>query len=180
MKTVLIAVYMLFISVQSSAQRQFIMWPTDSNKERIVFNESVYVIEAGGNTLFDNAKMFASNNFNVPKDTVIFNDAAKTVICKGAFFININELGQRGQGYISFTLTIWCHKNNYSYMLSDLQHLGLNAECVSGGPLENDKAAAGGMAFPLRYWNEQKAKCYYRVQSTIEKLKLAMTIGIGS
>ncbi|WP_170234037.1 hypothetical protein [Segetibacter aerophilus] len=48
---------------------------------------------------------------------------------------------------------------------------------VVGGPLENEKTVSGGILFPRQYWDEQKAKCYYKIQTMIEKLKLAMAEG---
>ncbi|MCW3106359.1 MAG: hypothetical protein JWQ09_865, partial [Segetibacter sp.] len=35
-------------------------------------------------------------------------------------------------------------------------------------------AASNAMLFPPKYWYEEKAKCYYRIQTTIEQLKQAM------
>lgn len=157
----------------SSAQREFIMWPTDAN-DKIVFSESVFVPELDVNTLYANAVRFAKNNFKGIKDTIIQNDTTKTVFCKSAFFIPIEELGERGKGYISYTFAVWCHKNSYRYQMTDFQHFPLNADGATGGPLENEKAASGAMLFPPRYWNDEKAKCYYRIQTTIEKFKETM------
>lgn len=124
--------------------------------------------------LYANAKNFADNSFKELRDGIVANDTTKTVTCTGAFFIPVAELGERGKGYIRFTLTIWCHKNAYRYMLTDLQHFALNADGVVGGPLENEKTASGAILFPRQYWNAEKARCYYRIQNTIERLKEAM------
>jgi len=180
MKTVLLVICGFFVAFNSFAQREFIMWPTDSKTDKILFTESVYNPEASLATLYGNAKKFATNNFKGEKDTIIPNDDTRTLTCKSAFFIPVEELGERGHGYISYTLTISCHQNSYKYVLSDFQHFGLNSNCVVGGPLENEKTASGPMAFPSRYWNAQKAKCYYRIQTTIEKLKQAMSAGAES
>lgn len=174
MKTVLPVICGLFLAFSSAAQREFIMWPTDANTNKIVFTESVYRSETNVATLYANARKFATNNFKGEKDIIILNDTTKTITCKSAFFIPVDELGERGKGYISFTLAVWCHNNSYKYNLTDLEHFPLHSNCVVGGPLENEKAASNAMLFPPRYWNAQKAKCYYRIQTTIEKLKQAM------
>lgn len=170
------AILGVFVGMHSFAQRrheEFIMWPTDAN-EKIVFTESVYMPEADINKLYFNARKFARNTFKGERDTIIENDTTKTLNCKSSFSIPVEELGERGKGYISFTLAIWCHNNSYKYLLTDLQHFGLKPDCVVGGPLENERAASGAMLFPPKYWNEEKAKCYYRIQTTIEQLKQAM------
>lgn len=180
MKTMLLAVLGFFLPYNSSAQRNLIMWPTDSKTEKIVFSESVYIPKADVTTLYANAKKFATNSFKGEKDTIIQNDTTKTITCKSAFFIPVEELGERGKGYIKFDLVIWCHKNAYKYILSNFQHLPLNRDGVVGGPLENNKTASGPVLFPALYWNAQKAKCYYRIQTTIERLKQAMTANAES
>lgn len=176
MKTVLVILGLL-CAFHSSAQRrqeEFILWPTDVNTEKIVFTESVYSPQNDANALYANAKRFASIAFKAERDTVIHNDATKTITCRSAFYIPVEELGDRGKGFISFTFSIWCHKNSYRYALTDLQHFPLNADGVVGGPLENEKAASGAVLFPRQYWNAEKAKCYYHIQTTIERFKEAM------
>ena len=180
MRTVLLVVCLMICAFNSSAQREYIMWPTDSKTDKIVFTESVYRPGANATTLYSNARQFITNNFKGEKDTIILNDSTKTAACRTAYFIPVPELGERGKGYISFTITIWCHNNSYKYNLSDFQHYGLTPDAVTGGPLENERAASGSVLFPGRYWNEQKAKCYYRIQTTIEILKQAMSAGTES
>lgn len=183
MKTVLVAVCTLFFSFHSSAQsrqEEYILWPTDANTEKIVFSESVFMPGATANILYANAIRFAKNAFKGEKDSIIQNDTTKTLFCKSAFFIPVEELGERGKGYISFSFSVWCHKNSYKYQITDFEHFPVNADGVVGGPLENDKAASGNMLFPPKYWNDQKAKCYYRVQTTIEQFKEAMNKDIES
>jgi len=150
------------------------VWPTDANTEKIDFSESVYVPGSEANTLYHNAQKFASKAFNGIKDTVVQNDTTRTINCKSAFMIPVEELGDRGKGYVSFTLSVWCHNNYYRYSLTNLEHFPLTANGVIGGPLENEKAASGAVVFPTKYWNDQKAKCYYRIQTTIEQFKEAM------
>ena len=174
MKTVLLVMCGLVCAMNAMSQRGYIMWPTDSKSEKILFTESVYNPEANITTLYANAKKFAADNIKGEKDTIIVNEINKTLTCRGSIYLPVEELGERGYGYIGFTLMIWCRQNSYKYNFTDFEHHGLNADCVNGGPLENDKTASGPVLFPSRYWNAQKAKCYYRIQNTIEKLKHAM------
>jgi hypothetical protein len=178
MKTVMFVLTVLACGFHSSAQRReeaFIMWPTDTKTEKIVFTESVYVPQFDATTLYASAYKFVSRTFKGEKDTIVRNDTTKTITCRSSFFIPLEELGDRGKGFVRFTFSIWCHKNSYKYMMTDFEHVALNPDGVIGGPLENEKAVSGAMLFPRRYWNEQKAKCYYRIQTTIEQFKEAMS-----
>lgn len=180
MKTVLIVISGLILVLDSFGQRQFIMWPIDEKTEKIVFSESVSVPGLTAASVYANAKKFVSNTFTGERDTIIQNDTAKILSGNGTFYIPIEQLGERGSGYISFTFIIWCRDNYYKYLLTDLKHFPLKPNAVFGGPLENEKAASGAVGFPAQYWNEQKAKCYYRIQTTIEKLKEAMQDEAGT
>lgn len=174
MKIVLLVLCAVFCAYNSFSQRQFIMWPTEGNTDKIVFSETVYRLNTSVTVLHANAIKFANNNFKGEKDTIVVDNSAKTISGKSAFFIPVNELGERGKGFVSFSFQIWSHNNYYKYRLADFQHVGLHAGSIAGGALENEKAASDQMLFPRTYWNELKAKSYYRIQTTIENLKLAM------
>lgn len=148
----------------------YYMWPYgDSNK--IEFSETVYLSKTNSDSIYQIAKAFVSNKFKSDKDSTSFMDYKKTVYCKGNIFLPIETLGERGNGYIRFTLTISSYYKAYRYSLTNIEHVAQNPDGVSGGALENDRAACGGVTLPLRYWNEEKAKAYYYIQTTIESLK---------
>jgi hypothetical protein len=173
----MILIVVLFLSFQSFSQHteSFYFWPFNNYTQKIDFNESVNMPNANADTLFNNARAFITAHFRSQKDTILVeNDTTNTIICKGAYFVNAEQLGERGKGYIGFTLSIECRYNSYRYSFSNFEHYPLRSNGVFGGPLENETAACGGRLFPSRYWNEQKAKCYYMVQTTIEQLKEAM------
>ncbi len=173
MKTVLSAIAGLIFTVSSFGQQRannYFIWPID-NTDKIVFSEVVNMYGSDENTLYANAKHFAAKTFRGERDTIMQNDTTKTIVCKCAFNIPVPQLGERGEGFVSFTFSISCSKNFYKYSLTGLQHFPKNENGVIGGPLENDRAASGGMLFPPKYWEEEKAKCYYRIETTIEQLK---------
>jgi hypothetical protein len=174
MRTVLLLLSGLVFFFHVHGQRNLILWPTDAKTGKIVFAESVSMAETKASNLYSNALKFAKNRFKGEKDTIAANDNAKTIACNSAFSIPISELGERGKGYIHFTLQIWCHDNAYRYQLTDLRHEASHAEGAIGGPLENEKPISDAMFFPGRYWNALKSKCYYRIVTTIENLKEAM------
>lgn len=183
MRVVLLAMAGILFTVHCSAQTQragFIMWPTDARTEKIVFSESVYMPDASLTTLYSNAKRFVASTFQGKNDIVIANDSTNTISCKSAFFIPVEELGERGKGYISYTFTIWCHNNAYRYSLTDLEHFPLNPGGAAGGPLENERAVSGGASFPMKFWTEEKGKCYFLIQDILEGLKQAMNKGLES
>lgn len=165
----------VFFAFNSISQRQFIMWPTEGNTDKIVFTETVYRLNTNASVLHSNAIKFATSNFKGEKDTIVVDNSARIISGKSAFSIPVNELGERGKGIVTFNFQISSHNNYYRYRLSNFQHAGLNANSIVGGPLENEKAASDQMLFPRTYWNELKAKCYYTIQTTIEKLKLTMS-----
>lgn len=150
------------------------MWPYGS-KDKIEFTETVYPPAANADSLFNLAKSFIISKFNSERDSIMTIDNKRTIVCKGSILLPIPELGERGKGYIRFTLTISCYYRGYRYTITNLEHLAQNPDGVSGGALENDKAACGGALLPMRYWNNEKSKAYYYIQSTIESLKESMT-----
>ena len=165
---------LLFISFSSTIFGQsrfdYYMWPY-GDSDKIEFAETVYISKTNSDSIYQIAKAFVSNKFKSDKDSTAFIDNKKTVYCKGSIPLPIETLGERGKGYIGFTLTISSYYKAYRYSLTNIQHLAQNTDGVSGGALENDRAACGGIALPLRYWNEEKAKAYYYIQTTIESLK---------
>jgi hypothetical protein len=179
MRIVLSAVLLIFFSIPCLSQRphedQYFLWPVDVNTQKIVFSESVNMQTASQDSLYANAKQFLMNTFKSNKDTIFANDASKKLVCRCSFFIPVEQLGERGKGFVHFTFSIDCSNNSYKYSLSNFEHLPLKSDGVAGGALENDNAASGRLAFPNKYWDDQKAKCYYRIETTIERLKETIT-----
>lgn len=178
MRIVLPAVLFIFFSIPCFSQRahedEYFLWPVDASTQKIVFSESVNMQNASQDSLYASAKQFLVNTFKSNKDTIFANDAAKKLVCRCSFFIPVEQLGERGKGFVHFTFSIDCSKNSYKYSLSDFEHFPLKSDGVAGGALENDNAACGRLAFPTQYWDDQKAKCYYRIETTIERLKETM------
>lgn len=153
----------------------FYLWPYNEKTNKVEFAESVRLQGFNGDSLFSHAKQFLKNNFNTENDTIISEDTStNVVICKSSLHLSVKELGERGKGFISFKFLIRCRNNNYSYSLTDFEHRSTVPDGISGGPLELDMPTAGGRAFPKRYWNDYKAKCYFAIQNTLEQLKEAM------
>lgn len=178
MRISLILILGLFTTLKVFSQENdnYYFWPYNNYTEKIEFSESVHIPEANEDTLFNNAKAFVEKTFRSEKDTIFVEDATtKTIVCKGNFFVNATQLGDRGKGYISFKLSINCVENSYRYSLTNFEHSAMTKNGVFGGALENETAAIGGRLFPSRYWSQQKARCYYLVQTTIEQLKEAMS-----
>lgn len=178
-KALILIIIVFFGNAHVFAQRQYVLWPYDATSGKIVFNESIHIPAANKKALYENALKFVSGRFKNEKDTIVLNDAETTILCKGTFYLPIKELGERGNGFVHFNLMIWCNDQSYKYSITDLEHFAANINGVIGGPLENEKATSGGVLFPLRYWNEQKGKCYYQLQTTIEQLKEAMLSNIN-
>ncbi|HEX8460451.1 MAG TPA: DUF4468 domain-containing protein, partial [Segetibacter sp.] len=174
MRTLLPVMLVIFFQLESSAQfkrNQIIMWPVEDSTDKIVFYERVNIPGANEDAIYRAAKTYLANTFKSEKDTITSNDNTKSITCKGAFFIPVEQLGERGKGYVAFTLLVNCISNSFYYKLNNLHHFPLTKNCVYGGPLENDKTISGGMLFPQKYWNEEKAKTFYKIQTTIEQLK---------
>ena len=176
MKLFLSTFIIISFSLQCFAQQRsgYVMWPYGAD-DKIEFSETINPQGTTGDSLYLLAKSFVSRKFNTDKDSVTIIDPRRTIICKGSIYLPVDELGDRGKGYVGFTLTISCHYRGYRYTLTNLEHFPQNPDGVAGGPLENDRAACGGSLFPMRYWNNEKTKAYYYIQTTIESLKEAMS-----
>jgi hypothetical protein len=172
MKTALVVLLSGFFCLQAQAQRRsdLIFWPYNFNN-KIQFAEKISLPESNVDALYTTAKEFAFRTFRNEKDTVLTNDAARSIVCKGNFYVDVPELGDKGKGYFAFTLTIHCRYKSVGYTITDFYHRALNEGGVYGGVLENDKAASGGVLFPRHYWHKVKSECYYKTQTTIEQLK---------
>lgn len=176
----LLLIFFIISSFHCSAQGRdnygnYFFWPYNEATQKIEFSDVVNTPEASTDTLYSIAKHFIKNTFNSRKDTLYQDDSSKMLFCKSAWFIPVEELGERGKGYISFTLLIECKYHYYRYSLTNLEHFPACADCVVGGPLENEKTASGGMLFTRSYWEKQKTKCYLLIQATIQQLKDAMS-----
>lgn len=162
-------------SAFSQDKFDFYLWPYNEKTNKIEFTESVYLPGMKGDSLFSNAKKFIADNFNSENDTIISADTSTNVIiCKSSLHIPVKELGNKGIGYISFRFYIKCRNNQFHYSMTNFEHSSSSSDGISGGPLELDMASAGGRAFPRRYWNDYKARCYYAIQTTIDRFKGAM------
>ncbi len=172
-----LSTFILFsLSFQSFAQPRsgYVMWPYSAD-DKIEFTETIHPPGISGDSLYILAKSFIAGKFNSPKDSTTILDPQRTIICRGSINLPVDELGDRGKGYIGFTLTISCHYHAYRYTLTNFEHFSQNSDGAAGGPLENERAACGGALFPMRYWNNEKTKAYYYIQTTIESLKEAMS-----
>lgn len=171
----------LFIIIQpviSQSRFDYYMWPYGKN-DRIEFTETIYLPKSNTDSIYSKCKAFIINKFNSERDSLIAYDRKRTAVCKGVFFIPIPQLGEKGNGYIGFTLTISAYNRSYRYTFTNFEHFSSHPDGPSGGPLENDRPASGNKPYPMRYWNEEKAKAYYYIQTTIESLKEYMTKHAG-
>ena len=145
MKLLLSTFITLSFSLQIFAQQKvgYMMWPYGDH-DKIEFAQTVYPQGVSGDSLYLLAKSFVSGKFNTDKDSMTTIDSKRTVICKGSIYLPVDELGERGKGYIGFTLTISCHYRGYRYSLTNFEHFAKNPDGVTGGALENERAACGG------------------------------------
>lgn len=166
-------ILMMFAVVDAAAQKEKLFyWPVDTLTHKFSFRGTVYLRGYSENVIFKSAKTFGRNNFYKPGEAILAeNDSLKTVLCKGVYPVIIPELQDKGKGYVAYKLLIECFDNGYLYTITDFEHFANTEESPAGGALELNRAAAGGLAFPNRYWDEVKAKCFYNVQTTIEQLK---------
>lgn len=177
MRKALLLLLTTIISYAALSQDKFdfYLWPYNEKTNKIEFAESVYLPGISGDSLFSNAKRFITENFNSENDTLISSDTSiNAIISKCSLHIPVKELGSKGIGYISFRFYIKCRNNQFHYSMTNFVHSASASDGISGGPLELDLALSGGRAFPRRYWNDYKAKCYYVIQTTIDRIKGAM------
>ncbi len=162
-------------SCMSQDKFDYYLWPYNEKTNKVEFAESVRVQGIVGDSLFSYARQFLTTTFNTGTDTLISEDTStNVVVCKSSIHLPVKELGERGKGYISFKFLIRCRNNNYSYSLTNFEHLNSSPDGIAGGPLELEMPAVGGRTFPKRYWNDYKARCYFAIQNTLEQLKDAM------
>lgn len=175
MKKVLLASVCLCFCTFSFAQRNnlYFYWPINSTTHKIDFAETVYIVNADAATLSKTAEAYLKNHFKSERDTIATDPSSNEVTCKGVYLVSVPELGQRGEGYISFTLALTTYKNAYRYSLTNLEHHPLNDDDVTGGALEREKSLSGYL-FPKKYWDDLKGKCFYTIQTTLEGLKETM------
>lgn len=177
MKKALFSLFTVLVSLTAISQDKFdfYLWPYNDKTNKIEFTESVHIPNAFGDSLFSNATRFLTETFNSENDTLLSADTSTNIIIyKSSLHIPVKELGNRGIGYISFKFYIKCRNNQFNYSLTNFEHLSSTADGISGGSLELEMAIAGGRAFPRRYWNDYKARCYFAIQTTIDRLKEAM------
>ena len=172
MKVFLFILLIILFGFKGFNQQRFeyFMWPYGAN-DKITFTETVNVLSSTPDSLFSVTKSFVANKFHSDRDTTIAIDQRRTVVCKGVIPISVPQLGERGIGFIGFTLTLASYHKSYRYSITDIEHFPEFENGVIGGPLENDRPKSEGKLFPTRYWNEEKAKAYYAIQTTIESLK---------
>jgi hypothetical protein len=175
MKKVLLVSMCLFFWVFSFAQRNnlYFYWPLNSTSQKIDFAETVFVNNSDAATLTKIAEAYLKYHFKSERDTIVTNPSTNEITCKGVYIMSVPELGQRGEGFVSFTLTLTTYKNAYRYSLSNLEHHPLNDDDVSGGPLEREKSLSGYL-FPKKYWDELKRNCFNTIATTLEGLKETM------
>lgn len=177
MKAFIPTLLLLTASFSSFAQRDqnnVFMWPEDPSTQRYVFKGNGYVPGATQESIYNTAKAFLARTFKSDKDSIVADDANKTIHAKCAYFIPVEKLGERGKGYISFTFSIKCSDRFYKFSLANFEHIALTENDLAGGWIENERPTAGGWVFPIQYWNDLKGKTYYHITTTIERLKEAM------
>ena len=157
----------------SQRRSEFIMWPYGNN-DKIQFAETITHPNATTDSIYGIAKRFILSRFAGELNQVSIDDQKHLIYLKGSYLIPVEELGERGKGYFSFTLNISCYNRGLRYKMTDFKHLGLNPDCVYGGALENETAEIGGALFPRKYWQNLRSRVYYRIQTTIEQLKEAI------
>ncbi len=172
MKSLILFLFFTAVGYYGFGQQRndYYMWPYGNN-DKIEFSETVYLPKSNTDSLYILSKTFLSNKFNSERDSIVLRDNKRTAFCKGVFFIPIPQLGEKGNGYIGFTLTISSHNKSYRYTFTNFEHFSQQPDGPSGGALENDKPYNSKSPYPIRYWNEEKAKAYYYIQTTIESLK---------
>lgn len=175
MKKLLMLLLVLSTALSTIAQRKdenIFYWPYNDNTEKIEFSGLIFSPGKSADSIFKNAKDFARQTFTQQQDSILILDSIqKYIVCRGSYYVNVDELGERGKGVISYTLQIVCKPQSYRYALSDLRHFPLYQNGVVGGPLENDRAASGGMLFPMSYWDRTKSTCYKMILATLQEMK---------
>ncbi len=164
----------LFANGQQRENGNYVFWPYNQYTDKIEFSESVSLPGTSADSLFTYASFFADTAFTGDRDSVNKDWTHKTVLCQGNYYIPTAEVGERGKGYVSYTLSIQCRSNYYRYVITNLVHYPMYEDGVIGGPLENDRTTSGGMLFPRQYWERTKTRCYYMILNTINQLKQAM------
>lgn len=176
MKRVAMTVIILNTCLLSYSQRnnEFFFWPVNPSTEKIEFAEVVYV-QANAKTLYNRASAFVAKTFVSERDSILEQDESKhTITARGSYVANVEALGERGKGFVTFALTIRCNEHSYNYSLTNFEHFPAKTNSVTGGRLEREVPLAGGYIFPTKYWYQLKAKCFYNVQMTVERIKEAM------
>ena len=79
MKIGMLVLCWLICVFSTSAQRNIILWPTDTNSDKIVFTESIYLADVTAQTLLTNAKHFAAKRFHGESDTALVNETTRTI-----------------------------------------------------------------------------------------------------
>lgn len=168
------ACLMLFITSTVIAQADETILPYDSTTNRVTYTEVVKLDDVTAKDIYARAKFFVANAFkNANAVTMLQDDATNTIVCKG----NMKAYVRQGveAGVINFKLTIFCKDGRYKYSITDLVHSNITRQYdQSGGAIENEKPACGGLYMTKNQFNKIKSYMHGDVFLFTEDLKKQM------
>ncbi len=150
----------------------YYFWPQDTLTHKFSFRGSVYLRGFYENKIYSTAQKFLAKHIDKSDTAKInTNDTISTTWALGSFPVTIDQLGDKGVGFVTYRVTIECFDNGYFYTITDIEHSSTQINGAIGGALERDKASSGGLSMPKKYWDGVKEKVYYHIQNVIEHLK---------
>jgi hypothetical protein len=169
----------LLLPIFSTAQEEYeVTFPMDSITHKITYTDVVKVDSASAQDLYSRGKYFVANAFkNAQAVSMLNDDQATTIVCKGTMKAYMKSLGLHQFGYISFTLKIFCKDGRYKYVITDLVHSNPGQKNPSdGGALEDEKADCGGFYLPKKNWQQIKSYADGDIFLLLEELKKTLAV----
>lgn len=152
------------------------------NKEGIVeYSEVVTTDSVNAGTLYSRARLFVANAFNSASDVTKLEDGNTTTIVTKALMPRnfINPLNKSHGGRVAFKFTIQCKDGRYRYSVTDFVHEDRINSSFTGGALENDKPACGGLYMPRKSWEKIKTETAAHAERFIAEMKATMKGSAG-
>lgn len=147
------------------------------NKSGIIeYTEVVQVDSVDAKMLYSRARLFVANAFNSATDvTKLEDENTATVVTKGFLPRNYTyPLNRDFGGAVSFSFTIQCKDGRYKYMVTDFVHHDRLKPGYSGGALERDKPACGGLHMNRKMWTQIKSETAGHIDRFVRVLKSSM------
>ncbi len=160
---------LLFSGADSHGQE--LNFPIDSETGKIVYSEVVTVDGVTKNQLHLSAKKWFARSFKSGKSVIQLDDKQEgLIIGKGHMEVSLDG----NWGHIHFTMEMFFKEGRYKYIIKDLKHESAESNLGSGGALENEKPACGGMLMFKRQWVQIKENADLNINELIVSLKKSM------